>query len=108
MLQEDEPHDYVIATGESHSVREFLGLAAARLELDWEAFTEIDPRYFRPAEVETLLGDPGKAKSKLGWAPEITAHQMCVEMVAEDLKAAQRLALLRAHGHDVSVTREVG
>ena len=59
----------------------------------------IDPRYFRPAEVETLLGDPAKAKARLGWVPEITAQEMCAEMVAEDLKAARRTALLRRHGY---------
>ena len=68
----------------------------------------IDPRYFRPAEVETLLGSPAKAKAKLGWVPEITAQTMCAEMVANDLAVAQRMALLRAHGHDVSVSREAG
>jgi len=66
----------------------------------------IDPRYFRPAEVETLLGDPTKAKEILGWVPEITAQEMCAEMVAEDLKAARRHALLKAHGHDVPVSLE--
>ena len=68
----------------------------------------IDPRYFRPAEVETLLGDPSKAKQKLGWVPEITAQAMCAEMVANDLRVAQRTAFLRAHGHDVVVAREGG
>jgi len=68
----------------------------------------VDPRYFRPAEVETLLGDPSKAKDRLGWVPEITVRQMCAEMVAEDLKAAQRHALLKAHGHTVPVSREGG
>ena len=68
----------------------------------------IDPRYFRPAEVETLLGDPTKAKTRLGWVPEITAQEMCAEMVANDLMVAQRLALLRAHGHEVAVAREAG
>jgi GDPmannose 4,6-dehydratase len=66
----------------------------------------VDPRYFRPAEVETLLGDPAKAKEKLGWVPEITVQQMCAEMVREDLKAARRHALLKAHGHDVPVAVE--
>ena len=65
-----------------------------------------DPRYFRPAEVETLLGDPTKAKTKLGWVPEITVQEMCAEMVAEDLKAAQRHALLIRHGHGVAVAQE--
>ena len=68
----------------------------------------VDPRYFRPAEVETLLGDPTKAREKLGWTPEITVQQMCAEMVAEDLKAAQRTALLRQYGHTVAVSREAG
>jgi GDPmannose 4,6-dehydratase len=67
---------------------------------------QVDPRYFRPAEVETLLGDPSKAKEKLGWTPEITVQEMCAEMVAEDLKAAKRHALLKAHGHDISVSVE--
>jgi GDPmannose 4,6-dehydratase len=66
----------------------------------------IDPRYFRPAEVETLLGDPSKVKEKLGWVPEITVQEMCAEMVREDLKASQRLALLRKHGHDVNFSKE--
>ena len=66
----------------------------------------VDPRYFRPTEVETLLGDPTKAKEKLGWQPAITAQEMCAEMVAEDLAAAQRLTLLRAHGHHLAVPRE--
>jgi GDPmannose 4,6-dehydratase len=135
MLQQDEPEDFVIATGRQYSVREFIQWTATELGVslrfegrgvEEKAFVAsitgdkapalkvgdcvvaVDPRYFRPAEVETLLGDPGKAKRKLGWVPEITAQQMCAEMVAEDLKAAQRLALLRSHGHDVSVTRESG
>ena len=73
-----------------------------------DVLVRIDPRYFRPAEVETLLGDPSKAKEKLGWVPEITAQEMCAEMVAEDLKVAQRHALLKAHGHDVPVSLENG
>jgi GDPmannose 4,6-dehydratase len=67
---------------------------------------QIDPVYFRPAEVETLLGDPTKAKTKLGWTPEITAQEMCTEMVFEDLKVAQRHALLKEHGHDLPVSVE--
>jgi GDPmannose 4,6-dehydratase len=73
-----------------------------------DVVVQIDPRYFRPAEVETLLGDPSKAKTKLGWVPEITAQQMCAEMVSEDLKTAQRTAFLKAHGHDVNVSLEEG
>jgi GDPmannose 4,6-dehydratase len=66
----------------------------------------VDPRYFRPAEVETLLGDPSKAKQKLGWTPEISAQEMCAEMVRADLKIAQRHALLRSHGHDTPIAVE--
>ena len=71
-----------------------------------DVIVKIDPRYFRPAEVETLLGDPSKAKEKLGWTPQIGAQEMCSEMVAEDLKAAKRHALLKAHGYDLPVTIE--
>jgi GDPmannose 4,6-dehydratase len=71
-----------------------------------DVILRIDPKYFRPAEVETLLGDPSKAKARLGWEPEITAREMCAEMVAEDLKAAQRHALLKAHGFDMPVALE--
>ena len=135
MLQQDEPEDFVIATGVQYSVREFIQWSAAELGLalrfegsgvDEKAYVvsvsgdrapalkpgdcivAVDPRYFRPAEVDTLLGDPSKAKARLGWVPEITAQQMCAEMVAEDLKIAQRHALLKAHGHDVAVAREEG
>jgi GDPmannose 4,6-dehydratase len=71
-----------------------------------DVVVRVDPRYFRPSEVETLLGDPAKAKKVLGWEPEITAREMCAEMVAEDLKSARKHALLREHGHEVAVTRE--
>jgi len=135
MLQQDVAEDFVIATGVQYSVREFIRWSAAELGLklrfegtgaDEKAYVDritgdkapalkvgdcvlaVDPRYFRPAEVETLLGDPTKAKTKLGWVPEITAQQMCAEMVAEDLKAAQRHAFLKAHGHEVAVAREAG
>jgi len=71
-----------------------------------QVIMRIDPRYFRPAEVETLLGDPTKAKEKLGWVPEITVQEMCAEMVAEDLKTAQRHALLKVHGHEMPMSLE--
>jgi len=71
-----------------------------------DVVVRVDPRYFRPAEVETLLGDPTKAKTKLGWVPEITVQQMCAEMVAADLQVARQHALLREHGHDVSISVE--
>lgn len=133
MLQQDQPEDFVIATGVQYSVRQFIEWSAAELGITLrfegrgveeravvaaiagnkapalkagDVIVRVDPRYFRPAEVETLLGDPAKAKHKLGWVPEITAQEMCVEMVAEDLKAAQRHAFLKAHGHDVPVSVE--
>jgi GDPmannose 4,6-dehydratase len=135
MLQQDQPEDFVIATGVQYSVREFIQWTAAELGLtlrfegsgvDEKAYVDridgdsapsikvgdcvvaIDPRYFRPAEVETLLGDPTKARVRLGWTPEIKAQEMCAEMVAEDLKTARRLAFLKAHGHDVAMPREAG
>jgi GDPmannose 4,6-dehydratase len=133
MLQQEQPEDFVIATGVQYSVREFIRWSAAELGVslrfegegvDERAVVEalvgdkapalkvgdvvvkVDPRYFRPAEVETLLGDPSKAKNKLGWVPEITVQEMCAEMVAEDLKVAQRHALLKHHGHDIPVSVE--
>jgi GDPmannose 4,6-dehydratase len=133
MLQQDQPEDFVIATGVQYSVRQFIEWSAAELGITLEfqgkgvdekgvvsavtgdkapavrvgdVLVSIDPRYFRPAEVETLLGDPTKAKTKLGWVPEITVQEMCAEMVAADLKAAQQHAFLKAHGHDVSVALE--
>jgi GDPmannose 4,6-dehydratase len=71
-----------------------------------QAVVKIDPRYFRPAEVETLLGDPSKARNKLGWVPEITAQEMCKEMVEHDLQEAKRHALLKQHGYRIAVTQE--
>ena len=133
MLQQDEPDDFVIATGKQISVREFVQLSAReagiKLEFSGEGVDEIatvksrdsekapavnegdvivkvDPRYFRPAEVETLLGDPTKAKEKLGWVPEITVEEMCAEMVANDLEVARQHALLVEHGHAVSMSQE--
>jgi GDPmannose 4,6-dehydratase len=133
MLQQESADDFVIATGKQISVREFVRMSAREagieLEFSGEGVTEIatvksadpvkapgvktgdvivrvDPRYFRPAEVETLLGDPTKAKEKLGWVPEITVEEMCAEMVAADLDTAKQHALLKAHGHHVSVSKE--
>lgn len=133
MLQQDVADDFVIATGVQYSVREFICWSAeelgVKLRFEGQGVDEVavvasingdkapalkvgdvvmrvDPRYFRPAEVETLLGDPTKAKEKLGWVPEITVQEMCAEMVAEDLKVAQRHALLKLHGHDVPVSLE--
>jgi GDPmannose 4,6-dehydratase len=134
MLQQDSAEDFVIATGKQYSVREFITWTAAELGItlrfegqgaDEKAYVQaiegdkapalktgdcivqVDPRYFRPAEVETLLGDPAKAKAKLGWVPEITAQQMCAEMVASDLEAARRHKLLKTHGLELPVSREI-
>ena len=133
MLQQEQADDFVIATGVQHSVRTFIDKAAAQLglQLRWEGagvneqgcvsaiagdaaqalkvgdvIVKIDPRYFRPAEVETLLGDPSKAKEKLGWFPKITLDQMVAEMVAHDLDQARQHALLRSRGYKVSVGHE--
>ena len=133
MLQQETADDFVIATGVQYSVRQFIRWSAEELGITLEfsgegvdeigtvtavegdkapaltvgdVIVRIDPRYFRPAEVETLLGDPSKAKERLGWTPEITVQQMCAEMVSEDLKVAQRHALLKHHGHNVSVSIE--
>ena len=133
MLQQDTPEDYVIATGIQHSVRDFIRWSAAELGLQLafkgqgihetatvtavtsdraasvkpgDVIMRIDPRYFRPAEVDTLLGDPTKAQAQLGWSPKITAQQMCAEMVAEDLQTARRHALLQEHGLSLPITVE--
>ena len=121
MLQQDKPEDFVIATGVQYSVRQFIEWTAKELgiSLRWEGagveevgfwsdkpIVRIDARYFRPTEVDTLLGDPTKAKDKLGWVPEITAREMCAEMVAEDLGQAKRAALLRKFGFSVNLSAE--
>lgn len=133
MLQQDQPDDFVIATGKQYSVRQFIEWSAQELGItlrfegkgveevaivekiegdkcpglnEGQIIVRIDPRYFRPTEVETLLGDPSKAKAKLGWEPEITVQQMCSEMVAADLQAAKQHALLKASGFTVNVSFE--
>jgi len=133
MLQQDQPEDFVIATGVQYSVREFIIWSAQHLGItlrfegqgteevgivdavtgedapavaEGDVIVRIDPRYFRPAEVDTLLGDPAKAKERLGWVPEITVHTMCEEMVGNDLKVAKRYALLKQHGYDIPVSLE--
>ena len=133
MLQQDRPQDYVIATGQQHSVRDFIRWSAEELGISMkfegegvdekgivegvegdkapalkpgDIVVSVDPRYFRPAEVETLLGDASKARRNLGWTPQITARQLCSEMVAADLEEARRLALLQLHGYSVNMTRE--
>lgn len=94
MLQQSEPEDYVIATGEQHSVREFVEETFGLLDLDWQRYVEIDPNYFRPAEVDTLLGDAAKARAILGWEPKTTFKDLVRMMVESDLKLAQRERLL--------------
>jgi GDPmannose 4,6-dehydratase len=121
MLQQEKPDDFVIATGIQYSVRQFIEWTAAELgmQIDWigkgidevgcfngKPIIRIDPRYFRPTEVESLLGDPSKAKQKLGWVPEITVQEMCSEMVAYDLEHAKQMALLKSHGYSINVSVE--
>ncbi len=90
MLQQDNPDDYVVATGETHSVREFCEETFARLDLDWEEFVKHDERYERPAEVELLLGDPTKAKKQLGWEPKVKFKELVALMVDADLELAKK------------------
>ena len=133
MLQQDKPEDFVIATGVQFTVREFIIRSAKQLGITinfegkaeqekgivaaiegnnapalkvGDVIVQIDPRYYRPTEVETLLGDPAKAKEKLGWVPEITLDEMIVEMVANDLDQAKQHALLKNHGYSVAVGKE--
>ena len=133
MLQQDKPDDFVIATGVQYSVREFIIRSALQLGITLrfegaaekeiaivakivgdkapaiqvgDVIVKIDPQYYRPTEVETLLGDPSKAKQQLGWVPEITLDQMIAEMVTHDLNAAKQLALLKQHGYTVAVGKE--
>jgi GDPmannose 4,6-dehydratase len=133
MLQQDTAEDFVIATGVQYSVRQFIIWSAQELGLTLkfegtgvhetatvaaiagdnapglkvgDVVVKIDPRYFRPTEVETLLGDPSKAKQKLGWTPEITVQDMCAEMVKTDLAEAKRMALLQRHGYQVNISAE--
>ncbi|MBR9911295.1 MAG: GDP-mannose 4,6-dehydratase [Gammaproteobacteria bacterium] len=133
MLQQEQPEDFVIATGKQISVRQFVTMAAQELGVTLkfsgtgvdeqavvtrvsgdkcpgiapgDVIVKVDPEYFRPAEVETLLGDPTKAKQKLGWEPEITVEEMCAEMVQSDLQVARQHSLLRANGFHVNVAVE--
>lgn len=133
MLQQDQPEDFVIATGVQYTVRQFIEWSAAELGITLsfegegvnekaiianisgdkapalkigDVVMQIDPRYFRPTEVETLLGDPAKAKEKLGWVPEITVQEMCMEMVAKDLQESKQHAFLKANGFVVNLVNE--
>lgn len=133
MLQQDHPEDFVIATGKQISVREFVRMTAREVGVELEfigagvneyavvtkvtgvnapavkegdVIVRVDPKYFRPAEVETLLGDPAKAKARLGWEPEITVEEMCAEMVQHDLDSAKRFRLLQESGYSVALRRE--
>jgi len=99
MLQQDEPDDFVIATGETHSVREFAERVFAKLGLDYREFVKTDPRYFRPAEVDVLLGNAEKARKKLGWKPKVSFERLIDMMIAEDLELAEKENTLRKAGH---------
>ena len=101
MLQQPEPDDYVVATGESHSVREFLDLAAARCGLDWKQHVETDPRYLRPTEVDALCGDATKARTRLGWEPKVSFEQLVAMMVDHDMELASQERTLAEAGHKV-------
>lgn len=103
MLQHDKPGDYVVATGESHSIRDFLDLAGAHCGLDWTRYTETDPRYFRPTEVDHLLGDPSKARSELGWTPRVDFEGLVNMMVDHDMELARQEQTLTDAGHRVVI-----
>jgi GDPmannose 4,6-dehydratase len=106
MLQQPSPHDFVISTGEAHSVREFLDEAAACCGLDWNKFVETDPRYLRPTEVDFLLGDSSKARQQLGWKPQVGFRELVRRMVEHDLDLARQERTLADAGHK-SVMRGV-
>ena len=103
MLQQSAPDDYVVATGEAYSVREFLEETFTLAELNWQDHVEIDPRYFRPAEVDYLLGDPTKIKEKLGWEPKIKFKELARMMYEHDLKLALQEKFLKENGHTVAL-----
>ncbi|MEE9212297.1 MAG: GDP-mannose 4,6-dehydratase [Phycisphaeraceae bacterium] len=103
MLQQEAPDDYVVATGITHSVREFCERAFGQLDMDYQDFVEIDPRYFRPAEVDVLQGDAAKAREKLSWVPRVSFEQLVDMMVDADLELAKREKTLRDAGHDVPI-----
>lgn len=103
MLQQEQPRDYVIATGEAYSVRDFLEAAFGYAGLNWQDYVAIDPRYFRPTEVDFLLGDPSKAQRELGWQPEVSFQDLVAMMVEHDLEMARQEQTLRAAGHHVAL-----
>jgi GDPmannose 4,6-dehydratase len=97
MLQQEKADDYVIATGETHSIREWLDEVFGHLQIDWHKFVDIDPRYYRPTEVDILLGDASKARRELGWKPKVSFKELAKMMVENDLKVAQNEALIQVH-----------
>jgi GDPmannose 4,6-dehydratase len=90
MLQQEQPDDYVVATNETHSIREFLDIAFTHVGLTWQDYVEFDERYLRPAEVDLLIGDPSKAKEKLGWEPSVTFEELVKLMVDSDREALEK------------------
>ncbi len=102
MLQAEEADDYVIATGENYSVREFLSEAFGYLDMDWEEFVETDPRYYRPAEVDLLLGDASKARRNLGWEPKVSFKELVRLMVDHDMELARQETLRKRDGVEIS------
>ena len=107
MLQQKEPDDYIIATAQTHSIREFLDLAFAQVGLDWNQYVEIDPQYFRPSEVDSLQGDSSKARKDLGWKPKITFEELVAMMIASDWKLAKQEKLLVDNGIKADISERL-
>ena len=103
MLQQDAPDDYVVATGEAYTVREAVEEAFKLVDLDWQQYVEVDPRYFRPTEVDYLLGDATKAREKLGWEPKVRFHELIRMMVESDLELAHQESTLKGAGHEIAL-----
>ncbi len=108
MLQQDEPDDYAIATGETHSVREFAEKVFRKLDLDYAAHVEIDARYFRPTEVDVLLGDSSKARKKLNWRPKVSFDELIDMMIAADLELARKEKTLKDAGFSCTNSERIG
>jgi len=107
MLQQDKPDDYVIATGETHSVRELAQQVFQKLDLDYEKYLAIDPRYFRPTEVDVLLGDFTKASMQLGWQPRIGFGELIDIMIATDMEISEKEKALRDGGYEIALNNRM-